>query len=265
MLPALETKPFLDFYTPLDKAIEELYRRRQSSEIRERIKIETRLTPSLRKLLHEPHIVFFRQIATPLHDTQRVINIAKQKQLPVLLLEFSDDKFVSSGNTFKRSLGKLKIYQFTDKKGTDIVKNKNIVDFNKFTGLPLSQVRTVIDESLFDFHHSYLEFELGNDIFSSIEDGTDWFASFGHKAEIYYEAFFKLFLRDNILAEIFLSTGEEDYFTNHVVWPAFTKVTEQYNMQPLVWHYLPENESERIYWDCYPKSMDDFLNKRGYI
>lgn len=258
-----EAYSLLDFYTPLDEAISELRRRKQSDYLKERISIETRLTPSLQKLLEVPHIVFFRQVATPLNDTKRIAEIAKAKNLPLLLLEFSDDKFVSSGNAFKRGLGKLKIYQFTDTKGNDIIKNFTIVDFNTFTGKPLREVRTITGESLYDFHHSFLKTEITDQI--SIIDGSDWFECFDCRAELYYEAFFKLFLRDNILAEIFLSSGEEDTFTNQVVWPAFIRIADEFGIQPLIWNYLPSNESERIYWDCYPKTMDDFLIKRGYI
>lgn len=254
------------FYTPQDQVMAELYRRRSlitdDSKLLEIIKP----TPSIQRLIDKPHLVFGRHVATPLHETLRVIELAKELDLDLCIFEFSADKMVSANNSYKHGLAKLPVYEALDRNGNDIFHRRRLVDLSTSDGHPLSDVRTIHDESMIDFHHELFTVVTGVNVETVAFDFSDWLAQFNSSAEEYYEAFFTLFVKHNLMAEIFLfSDDSENQFTNNIVRPSFDRVINKHGLNPLVINYLPNNEQERSYWDCYPSSVDDFLQQKGYI
>lgn len=252
-------------YTDQSQVIAELHRRRALIDDDEKLLKIIKPTPSIQRLIDKPHLVFFRQVATPLHETLRVIEIAKELDLDICIVEKSSDKFIGPQNLFKRSLAKLPVFSGIDRNGNDIFHWRTIVEINKFAGHPLSEVRTIHDESLIDFHHDFLNKITGVGVDNTI-DISEWCLNYPQGVSEYYEAFFTLFVKYSVLAEVFLE-GKYDAgdFTKRIVNPAFVNVTRKHKFKPLIVNYQPKMEQNRMYWDCYPKVTDDFLRQKGYI
>jgi hypothetical protein len=254
-----------DFYTPLDMAVEELHRRRKSPGLQEKVRKEVKLPSELEVLFERPHLVMFRQVLTPLYETLLFFELAKKYELTPFVIEYYDDKFVSTGNQFKRSLGKLPIHQFTTAGGRDVFEYKTIVNFNQHVGHPLRSVLTIHGESLISLHHQ-LFFEAANIKPVVISrDGSSWFKQFENSKE-YYKHFLKLFIRDNILFETFLTEGAEYELTSKTVLPAYEQNREAFTFKPLISMATYENSSTDLnILNLYPKSLAAILEKKGYI
>lgn len=252
-------------YTPKHKILNELHRRRENQKHTDALLEKIKPTPEIQRLIDKPHVVFFRQVATPLHETLHVINLASELNLDLCIIEYLHDKFVSSRNLYKRGLGKLPIHQFVDKHGNDIFRSHTIVDFNSNTGKSLSEVKTITGESLVNFHHDFFTHQSGIDINTVSVDASNWFKQFSYQAKEYYESFLSLFVQHSVLAEVFLwgKIDEED-FTKNVVSPAFMNIRKSFGLKPLILNSQPSYEQDRLYWDCYPENTDEFLRNKGY-
>lgn len=275
---ALHKLPVLDFifnrgfknrslYTDQKEIVDELKKRGDLITDETKLLQAIKPTPSIEPLLKESHLVFFRQVATPLHETIKIIQLAKELGLKLCILEYEMDKLVSAHNFYKLGLGKLPVYKFTDKTGRDVYQNHTIIDFNTYAGKPFRDVYTLRGERLIDFHHDFLKHITGVDAKDVVIDASDWFSQFNNHANEYYEAFFTLFVKRNVLAEVFMLDGDvsELNFTKGIANPAFKLVTEKQGFKPLILNYQPRDEQARVYWDCYPEQANDFLRKKGYI
>lgn len=253
-------------YTPKHKILKELNKRRKDDKHTEKLLEKIKPTPEIQRLIDKPHVVFFRQVATPLNETLRVIDLASELNLDLCILEYHHDKFVGSHNPYKHGLGKLPIHRFVDKNGNDSFYNHTIVDFNANTGKSLADVTTITGESLIDFHHDFFTHQSGVDISTISVDASNWFKQFSYNAREYYEAFLSIFVKHGVLAEVFLwGEGDEEHFTNRVVRPAFISITKDTGLKPLILNSQPTYEQDRLYWDCYPNSTNEFLMSKGYI
>lgn len=257
-----DTIPYSHLYSSEEEIISELARR-QNLDLHE-LRDKLNLTPELDVLAREPRLVMFRQIATPLHETLHVINIAKRLNLELLILEYYDDLFVSQENLYKKGLGKLPIHTRTSKNGHDSFEYVTIIDFNNQVNQPLSEIYTTKGERLIDFHHELFEFVTHIPYHDVCVDGTEWFHSFPHGARDYYVPFLTLFTYQHVLAEIFLCEGGEKKLTEFVVNPAFIEVVSKQKRKPLILNYQPPEEQTRMYWDCYPKKVSEFIAQKGY-
>ena len=251
-------------YTNIHSIKKELSKRRKSGSNDEAL-VFAKLTHELQGLIDEPHLVFFRQVATPLNETLEVLRLAKKLNLKPLILEYYKDKFVGKGNSYKKALGKLPIYKHTAANGEDAYENFTIVNFNQNVGKPFSEVKTITGEKLITFHHELFHFMYNEDISNICIDGSNWFAQFESNSKLYYKHFLPLFLHQNVLAEIFLNSGDEDTLTKKIVIPAFKETKGRFGIKPLILNYLPSDEQERVYWNCYPSKARDFLMEKGYI
>ncbi|MFA6278869.1 MAG: hypothetical protein WC638_02165 [Candidatus Paceibacterota bacterium] len=205
-----------------------------------------------------PRAVFFRQVATPIHETLRFLKLAKHMQLKPLILEYYDDKFVSSENRSKRLLGKMPIYQYTGTDGRDMVEYKTVCNFNASTGKKFKDVVCLNDEKLIPFHHRLFQKLTGLNPKTYCFDASAWFKSAG-KAESYYEQLLALFIRDGILFENFMPLRSESAFTKTIIVPAFEKLKNKYGVDPLIIRLLPENDEMRLFWDSYPKKTKKYI------
>lgn len=253
-------------YTPQEEVIAELHRRRalitDDSKLLEIIKP----TPSIQRLIDEPHLVLFRQVATPLHETLRVIEIAKELGLKLCIVEYYKDKMVGAQNHYKHGLAMLPIYESVDRRGNDIFHRRTVADINLNSGRQIAESVTLKGESLVEFHHKLFQYITGVDINGVSVDISDWLSQFDSSPNDYYEAFFTLFIKHSVQAEVFLvGNSDRGSFTTRVIEPAFEKVKKRNVFGPLILNYQPPNEQDRIYWDCYPSETDDFLIEKGYI
>ncbi len=253
-----------EFYTPIEQAVEELHQRRKSPGLQQKVRENLQLSTELEVLFERPHLVMFRQVLTPLTETYLLLELAKKYNLTPFVIEYYGDKFVSTGNQFKRGLGKLPIHQFTDKAHHEIFVYKTVVDFNAHVGHSIKSVTTTQNEPLVDFHHDLFEKACHTKPVVISRDGTSWFKTH-HSSKEYYKHFLKLFLRDAILFETFITNDAESEFYDTVVHPAFSEVLQTFEHKPLIVDIISQhNDHESEYWDYYPKVIDEILLQKGY-
>ena len=235
-------------------ALWELKQRRQDAVLKKSVRQKLGSTSEkLLKQFSKPRAVFFRQVATPTHETLRFLKLAKQMNLKPLILEYHDDKFVSAENRSKRALGKMPIYQHTGSDGREMMEYETICDFNISTGKKFKDVVCLNGEKMITFHHRLFRTITGLNPKTYSVDASDWFKSAGEKAELYYEQLLTLFIRDGILFENFMPFRSESAFTKSVVIPAFKKLKSLYGVEPLIVRLAPEKEEMRQFWDAYPR------------
>lgn len=244
-------------FRSLRDAQDELVKRRQDGALENATHaLLSRHGAFMLKHFIEPRAVLFRQIATPTHETLRFLRYAKQIKLEPLILEYYGDKFVSARNRYKRSLGKLPIYQHVSANGEVAVKYHTILDFPAVEGRPFYSVKCKHGEPLISYHHRILNQVTQLPIESSCVDATPWFGRIGLAAEKYYEEVFTLFIRDGILFENYFVTPAERPFIESVIIPAYNAVSRRFGMSPLIVRLLPPREELKMFWDAYPKRVE---------
>ncbi|QQG37590.1 MAG: hypothetical protein HYS26_03095 [Candidatus Kaiserbacteria bacterium] len=243
---------------PSRDALEELRRRRRSPHLKTQVGKYMK-DPVIPLKRQEPFAIFFRQVATPQHELLRFLRTVKDLPLTPLVLEYHGDKFVSTGNPYKRSLGKLPVYQFTGSDGRDMVKYRTVVDFNAYTGKSFSDVRCKNGEKFVEFHHRLLASVTKMKVEKLCYDATPWFTRHGDLAHLYYEELLAFFVRDAILFEHFEPTEAERVFVKAIMLPAFRNIEARFGYPPLVVELVPKGEETRAFWDSYPKKIERYL------
>lgn len=207
----------------------------------------------------QPQALLFRQLATPTHEILLFLKKAAELNLEPLILEYHADKFVSARNRYKRGLGKLPVFHYTDSKGHDAVTFHTIFDFNAYTGESFVDIECTSGEGLIHFHHRLLKQVTGIDSKEICIDGTQWFKKKGGAAIKYYKALMILCIRDFIMFENYEQTHHLAPFMREVIVPAFHEVWEEFGVRPLITRLLPREEETRMYWDAYPKKTETLL------
>jgi hypothetical protein len=211
------------------------------------------------KKFSRPRALLFRNIATPTHETIRFLKLAKQMGLKPLILEYLDDKFVSSENRSKRLLGKMPVYEHTASNGQDIIEYETVCDFNEANGKRLADVVCLNDEGLVSLHHRLFRTLTGLNPKTCTADVSDWLKSTGGRPEQYYEQALTLLIRDGILFENFMPFRSESAFAKSIIVPAFEKLKNVYAVKPLIVRLLPEEVEMRKIWDSYPRKVKKYI------
>lgn len=182
------------------------------------------------------------------------LEISKLFGLEPLCLQYSSDKFVNI-NKPKYFLGKLFIDGGEGKNGGNKIETARIIDFNKFEGHRLCDVKTIFNDSLVDFHGKILK-KATSEYKYKLFDFSDWFNH--HKKankKYYYLRYLSLFLCYGILFENFLVNEDELSFTKDKVLPSFNKITEMFGLKPLIFPLNPIKNETDSRWFYYPKSV----------
>ena len=220
-------------YTPLSEAIRILDERRKDPVLI--AKVEELLNCRIPEILREKKCaIMARQLATPNHENRRFITLAEENKLCPIFFEYFGDKFTSN-NKYKHSLGQLHIQNGVNKNGENIVENVTIVDFNKYNGKKIEEVKTVWGESLIDFHKKlFSSYDLHSKVLFFNEN--DWYEkNTNEKPEDFYLKFFLLNTCFGIIFENFLtSKNSEGDFTKNVVLPTIEKVMNLVGVKPLI-------------------------------
>ncbi|MFA5745064.1 MAG: hypothetical protein WC887_02515 [Candidatus Paceibacterota bacterium] len=255
---------FRHLYTEPDDALQDFHKRRKDVALKEMVRKNLGASAEgILKMLDQPHALFFRQIATPTHETLRFLKCAKEMGLKPLILEYYEDKFVSSENRSKRLLGKMPIYQYTGSDGRDMVQYETVCDFNSSTGKTFNEITCFNGEGLIHFHHRLFQKNTGLNPKTCCFDASEWFRLAGDSADEYYEPFFTLFIRDAVLFENFMPLRSENAFTKTVIIPTFEKLKKQYGVAPIIVRLLPENEEMRLFWDSYPRKIKKYPKNKS--
>ena len=207
----------------------------------------------------EPTAILFRQVATPNYETLHFLEVAKQLRLKPIILEYTHDKFVSAGNSYKRALGKVPVFQHTGSDGRDMVHYKTHVDFNAYTGKPLREVCCISEQTLVDWHHDQLQRVTQIPIEELCFDASDIFTHWGGAAKEYYIPLMSLFIRDAIMFENYELSRHLSPFMHDIVIPSFETVESRYALRPLIVRLLPQEQEHRLFWNSYPKDVLELL------
>lgn len=201
--------------------------------------------------------VIFRQLVTGNYEIRRFVSIVDSMDLKPVFWEYYADKFTSN-NEWKHSLGKLFFYLGRGKKGGAKIECLKIIDFNRFNGQAICDVKTLWGESLIDFHHRFTR-ERFRDISSSFFDASCWFAENGKSADKYYQTFLELFVKHGILFENFLLDEKELSFTKEVFLPAFIEVWRKTGHKPLIVSLEPTDIEDDKFWMCHPHADMEYV------
>lgn len=248
------------FFTSQRNVLHELSRRRKSASLKKRMHEDAHLMKFITEFnITRPRAILFRQIGTPTHEVLRFLSLTKQLKLKPMLFEYHGDKFVSAGNSYKRSLGKMPIYQHTGTDGRDMVQYHNLFDFNTYTGKKLSSIHCYNGEELVDFHHRLLRTIGKINPKTTCVDATEWLQANGGAAHHYYESFLSLFIRDAVLFESFEPKPQVKTFFHETVLPAYQNLERRFGYNPLIVRLLPKNDETRIFWDSFPKKIENVM------
>lgn len=233
-------------YTPVFEALQLLKKRRK----------DPALTAKVKKLLkgHVPELfknkkcgLMARQLATPNFENRMFIALAEENGLHPVFLEYFDDKFTSN-NKYKHSLGQLHIQNKIGKDGKECVGKVNIIDFDKYDGEKLKEVKTLWGESLIEFYKKLFDaYDLKG--FSFFEE-TDWYKKNKEKPIDFYVNFFLLVTCFGVLFENFLSAKDdaEAEFTKKIVLPALEQVMNLTGVKPLIVSLEPLDLEADNFW-----------------
>lgn len=234
-------------YTPLSEALRLLDERRKDSVLM--TKIEKLLEGNIPEILKNNKCgIMARQIATPNYENRMFVSTSHENNLHPVFLEYFGDKFTSN-NKYKHSLGQLHI---SNKNNLKCLEKITIVDFNKYNGKKLKDVKTLWGESLVDFHKKL--FDLYNIKDFSFLNELEWYDKNKEKEKPFdfYVNFFLLIVCYGILFENFLvlkdEKNAEGEFTKKVILPALERVINLTGVKPLIVPLDSFDLEEDIFW-----------------
>lgn len=250
-------------YSSLSEAIQALEKRRDNKKLREEINnfLGNRRVPDIISKNKSIPAVLFRQLASPNYEMSRFLALAELGDFTPVVWEYLDDKYVTL-NSEKYSLGKMSFYHGINKQGTLVVTKLKIVDFPKYDGKKISDVKTIWGETLADFHHSLLPQLYEGKVNYALFDASKWFQESGNNANHYYDYFLSLFIRNALLFENFLIDGTERQFTERVVIPAFERVYNRFKVKPLIIALDPTEVEGDHFWRCYPPTLEPLVKAK---
>lgn len=244
-------------YTPLNEALSELDSRQKKIGLTEKVK---KLLPAgVPDILLKKSAVLFRHVATPNYETRRFINIIDAiDELKPVVWEYLSDKFTSN-NECKHALGKMHFHYGAGKKGGQKINHLTIIDFNKYNGSKISEVKTLDDKYLADLHHDLFCKVYPKIKESSFFDSSDWFKKSGENAKNYYKHFLALFIQDGILFENFMLNVKEIDFVKDIFLPAFIEVLIRTGEKPLIVSLLPTDIEGDMFWLCHTPETEEYI------
>lgn len=233
-------------YTTLPDALRLLNERQKDTELTS--KVEGLLNGKIPQIFKDKKCgIMARQLATPNRENRVFISTANKNNLHPVFLEYFDDKFTSN-NKYKHSLGQLLIQDESDEKNSKTVEKIKIVDFSKYDGKALKDVKTLWGESLVDFHKKIFKL-CGIENFSFFNE-IDWYEKHNEKPFDFYKNFFLLITCYGILFENFLwsKDNSESKFTRDVILPALEEVINLTGVKPIIVPIDPFDMEMDSFW-----------------
>lgn len=255
--PSLPLEEDAVLYTSIEEAREEIWRRWNDEELKKKV-LEYLGGDVPEFFLKSPMSVLARNIATPMNETVRFLEVSTDLGVSPIVLEYAKDTFTTE-NLAKYYLGKIMFSFGKSLRGEKREMSYDIVDFAKAQEKPLDSIPTAYGENLLNLHHQFFSYS-GLDGKIQTFDMSEWCKRRGKgSAEYFYEDFLSLFVCFGVLCENFLLDGSERKLTINVVFPSFRKVCDRFGVKPLVIRLIPkEKESDEGFW-CHPKYLKKFL------
>ena len=245
---------FNDFvYTPVEEALKEIKIRWNDTSIPEPAFVPESMKKTYRGVL-------FRQVVTSNYEVRRFVSIMDSLKIEVLFWEYLEDKFTSN-NEWKHALGKLLFYRGRSSAGVPLIESKTIVDFARYDGDKLSEVKTLWGQPLVEFHHEFVEKRFRS-ISHTYFDASAWCRENGVRPTEYYRAYLALFVKHGILFDNFMLDTKEISFTRDVFLPAFIEAYRTTGYKPLVVSLEPTDIEGDRFWMCHPHEDMDFVKEK---
>jgi len=233
-------------YTSLSDALDLLEKRREDPVLV--ATINKHLNVKIPQIFKDKKCaIMARQLATPNYENRTFISIAQKNGLDPVFIEYFNDKFTSN-NKYKHSLGQLNIKNDISKNNNETVEKIKIVDFSKYDGKKLKDVKTLWGEPLVDFHKNLFKlYDLDN--FSFFNE-LDWYKKNNEKPIDFYVKFFLLVSCYGILFENFLwsKDNSESKFTKEVILPAIEIVENITGVKPIIVPIDPLDTETDSFW-----------------
>ncbi len=241
-------------YCNINSALAELEKRRSRTSVSEDLKKS--------EIFPQPMFCLFRHVATPNFEIDLFIKTCLKHKIKGLIWEYYSDKFTSN-NVNKHNLAKMPFFLGRGKKGGLKIKSLTIIDFNTYNGKKISEVQTLWNEPLTDFHHSLFNETYPNQDQITFYDASMWLRHNGGDAQHYYENFLENFLFRAILLENFVtSQPEERKFIHSIFLPAFYATFKKFKYKPLIAPLLPLTTEGDQYWTCYNSEILEKTERR---
>ncbi|MFA5925456.1 MAG: hypothetical protein WC831_00835 [Parcubacteria group bacterium] len=246
-----------NFYTPLEEAKKEIWRRWNDNKLKSEVDDYLVEIPEIFR--ERPEAVLFRNIATPDFEFQRAQNIAKDLDLKPLYLEYLSDRFCTR-SLDKLYLGKMAFFHCRDKDGSCVTSKRKLFDLKENDGKMFEDVFTDAGENIINFHHDLFK-PLYPDV--SVYDVSRWIKKKGKNALENYPYFIALFLCHGVLLESYnMNSSEEQKFVRNIVIPSFNKVLNVFGVKPLIIKLFSDKEVSDLYWYCHPQFLLQFIDKK---
>jgi hypothetical protein len=237
--------------TPLVDAVAEIERRRSDSALVK--KVEEYLNQDIPEYFKRslPILYLARHVASPNFETLRFIELAKPFALPVVIGQDVNDKFVS-GNSLKRSLGKMPIVRCISADHREMLENFTIINFEIANAKQLKDIETIFTIPLVKFHNELLSEIYPHTV--EVVDDSAWIDrnNRGNLLE-HYKKFLALFVVHGVMFEFY--EDEDVLFVENVLKPAFSFIQEYFGLAPLLCNLVDDNIAHVRNWNAYPSIL----------
>ncbi|NTW13592.1 MAG: hypothetical protein HGA31_00985 [Candidatus Moranbacteria bacterium] len=244
-----------EIYTPLEEAKEEIWRRWNDKQLRERV--IGLLGGDIPDVMREaPRAILSRQIPSPNFETLHFVEMTKDIGIRPAFFKYNNDKFVTK-NEDKYYLAKMYFLNGIGKNGGRKLSSLKAIDIDRFDGKFLIDIRTLWGEGFIDFHDRVREM-----IIPSIDtcDISGNYERNGGIASKYYSYYITLFVCHGILFENYLLKEAYGCLTSDILLPAFKNIVESVGLKPLIVRLVPSESEEDVYWRYYPEIVENRIN-----
>jgi hypothetical protein len=241
-------------YYSLDEAREEIKKRWNNIELRKKIEEDLGENRLFYNNVDSPSAVLLRHISSPDNGFNFFYYSAKYLNITAVAPEYLGDKFVSI-NEEKKALSCLKV----------ILKNGDIGCFDIMNiadndGKKISECSIHNGRKLIEFHEGLKK--ISNLSVLNFDATYLFYKKFNNASDYYYYLLLN-FILHGVLFETFDESEvcRENDFVASVVIPAFVKIKNKYNLDPIVVSLYPKDQTDKedLFWWCYPPNINDYL------
>ena len=244
------TADMTDIYFSLEQAKQEIHRRWNDKELRE--KVEKFFNGGIPEIFRDsPTAILGRQIVSPNFEALNFLELAKQIDLAPYCFGYLDDKLVTK-NLDKYFLCKMYFDSGIGRNGGKRLSAITVVDFNLWNGKSLREVKTIFGSNFFQFHESLMG---ALDTKLEFFDASKFLKKNGGQGSLYYQYYLALFICHGVLFENYLLGGEYAVYSDQVFSPSYQKVVDMFGVRPLIVRVAPVENEEDVRWRHYPGAL----------
>lgn len=247
------------FFSVIDAATE-IKKRHENKELRSAV--ENYLQGDIPEYFKVGPVYYLpRHVATPNHETIRFVNALGGDGSKIVIGQDSGDKLVSK-NPLKRALGKLQFFRNTNDLNAEVPSGvRKVIDFGKYDGKKIHEIKTLWGESLMDFHNR-LFYEIVP-AYVVLVDDANWINRNGRgDIKEHYIKLLALSLAHGVFFEDLLCANPDDaYFVEEVILPACKELKQRFGFDPLIVDLGQSFTGHNQFWYSYPDVVNELIDK----